>query len=190
LPDELPHNESLLLRRIAADDADAFAALFHLHRDKLYSFIVRMSGSVPEAEDVVQDVFLKIWTLRAELLDINDFSAYLFRMSHNHCLNILKRKAKETAILSRFPISSHSTGDLVLYREIEQQVRYAIDELPPQQKLVFTLSRDQGLSQQEISEQLHITVPTVKSHMTQALRFLRVRCKDVLPLLKSLLFFF
>jgi RNA polymerase sigma-70 factor (family 1) len=178
------------MRRTAAGDAIAFAALFHLHRNKLYSFIFRMSGSVQQAEDVVQDVFLKIWTDRERLLDITDFSAYLFRMSHNHCLNLLKRKAKEAAILSGISYPSAAMDEQVLYRETEKQLLHAIDELPAQQKLVFTLSREQGLSQQEISEQLHITVPTVKSHMTQALRFLRQRCKHLSPLVKSILFFF
>ena len=190
MPDELLHIESHLLRQTAAGDTQAFAALFHLHRDKLYSFILGMSGSVHQAEDVVQDVFLKVWELRAELSTINNFSAYLFRMAHNHCLNILKRNAREAAILSGIPTPSHSTDDPVLYRETEQQVRNAIAELPAQQKLVFTLSRDIGLSQHEISEQLHISIPTVKSHMTQALRFLRARCKDVSPFIKSILFFF
>jgi RNA polymerase sigma-70 factor (family 1) len=188
--DELLDIKSYLLHRTASGDTDAFARLFNLHRDKLYSFILGMSNSVQQAEDVVQDVFLKVWELRAELSTIDNFSAYLFRMSHNHCLNILKRKAREAAILSDIPTSSTSTYDPVLYRETEQQMREAIAELPAQQKLVFTLSRDVGLSQHEISQQLHITIPTVKSHMTQALRFLRARCKDVSPFIKSILFFF
>jgi len=189
MPDQLLQTESYLLHQTAIGNTDAFAALFHLHRDKLYSFILGMSDSVAQAEDVVQDVFLKVWELRAQLSTINNFSSYLFRMSHNHCLNILKRKAKEAAILSGISTPSRSTADPVLYRETEQQVRNAIADLPSQQKLVFTLSREIGLSQQEISERLHITVPTVKSHMTQALRFLREHCKDVSPFIKSILFF-
>ena len=189
MPDQLSHTESHLLERTAAGDTDAFAALFHTHRDTLYSFILRLSGSAEQAEDVVQDVFLKIWTTRTDLPGINNFSAYLFRMSHNHCLNLLKRKAKEAKIISIVPYLASTADDQVLFRETERQVQHAIWELPTQQRLVFTMSREQGLSQQEISEQLHITVPTVKSHMTQALRFLRARCKDMAPLAKSILFF-
>ena len=189
MPDQLPHIESYLLQRIAAGDERSFAALFHAHRNALYSFIVRISGSAEQAEDVVQDVFLKIWTARAELPGIHDFHAYVFRMSHNHCLNLLQRKAKEAKIISSFLLSSATVDEEVLYRETERQVQHAIDELPTQQRLVFTMSRQMGLSQQEISKQLHITVPTVKSHMTQALRFLRNRCKDMVPLAKSFLFF-
>ena len=103
---------------------------------------------------------------------------------------MLKRKAKEATILRTISITAVTTVEQVTYRETEQQLQQAINDLPAQQKLVFTLSRQQGLSQQEISEQLQITVPTVKSHMTQALRFLRQRCKHFSPLIKSLLFFF
>lgn len=184
-----PDIESKLLSLVAKGNHSAFAELFHCHRDKLYSFLLNLCGSQQQAEDIVQDIFLKIWTTREALTGIHHFQAYLFRMSHNHCINLLKRNAQEAAIVLSFKteFSSSLTEDHIQMRETTTLVRNAIDHLPVQQRLVFTMSREEGLNQQEISEKLHISVPTVKSHMTQALRSLRMQCKSLSPVIKSLI---
>jgi RNA polymerase sigma-70 factor (family 1) len=181
--------EGNLLRQVAEGNESAFSELFHACRDKLYSFTLRICGSPQQAEDIVQDIFLKVWVMRAELLEIKDFQQYLFRMSHNHAINLLKKEARESILLSkiRIPSSLSVTEQEVQRRETEAFVRNAIDRLPRQQKQVFILSREQGLNQEEISEKLHITIPTVKSHMTQALRSLRSRCKSLYPIVKSMI---
>lgn len=177
---------SLLLQ--AADGSDiAFARLFHAYRDKLYSFVLRISGSREAAEDIVQDVFLKLWHKREELKGIDRFDAYLFRMAHNHVLNILKRSARETLILSEIGRRKTATGhmgDDIQFRETQQVLRRAIENLPPKQQQVLLLSKAQGLKQEEISRQLNISVPTVKSHITQALRTLKKQCKELAPIVK------
>jgi len=181
--------ESSLLRQVAEGNEAAFSELFHAYRDKLYSFILRICGSPQQAEDIVQDVFLKVWVMRSDLLEIRDFEQYLFRMSHNHAINILKKNARESILLSKINMPSplSLTEQTVQWRETEAFVRSAIEDLPRQQKQVFMLSREQGLNQEEISEKLHITIPTVKSHMTQALRSLRSRCKSLYPIVKTIL---
>ncbi|HEY4289648.1 MAG TPA: RNA polymerase sigma factor [Puia sp.] len=185
----LPDIESNLLRQVAEGNEAAFAELFHTYRDKLYSFILRICGSPQQAEDVVQDTFLKIWVMQSDLREIKDFQQYLFRMSHNHAINLLKKNARESLLLSKISLPSPSsiTEQEVQRRETEAFVRNAIDGLPKQQKQVFILSREQGLNQEEISEKLHITIPTVKSHMTQALRALRSRCKSLYPIAKLII---
>lgn len=180
--------ESNLLRLVAEGDQSAFSELFLAYKDKLFSFIFGLCESRQQADDIVQDVFLKIWVMRADLPGIRDFEPYLLRMSHNYCINILRRKAVELAKLSSISQPAPSTvAEEIQYKETEALLRQAIEALPAQQKQVFKLSREQGLNQKEISEQLHIAVPTVKSHMTQALRALRAHCKNLYPITKLII---
>lgn len=181
-----PDIEGNLLLLVAEGNESAFSELFLIYKDKLYSFIFRLCESSQQAEDIVQDVFLRIWMMRSDLAEIRNFEHYLLKMSRNHSINVLKRKALELVKLSEIRQPALlNLMDEVQFRETETIVRHAIEALPNQQRQVFKLSREQGLNQEEISEKLHIAVPTVKSHMTQALRFLRARCKGLYPIAKS-----
>lgn len=99
MPDILSDHEKLLLKQIAEGNEQAFAQVFHAYRDKLFAFIFRLSGSRAIAEDVVQDIFLKIWLQREELSTIEYFNAFVFRMAQNHTINLLRRLSKETLML-------------------------------------------------------------------------------------------
>lgn len=127
--------------------------------------------------------------MRSDLLEIRDFEPYLYRMAHNHAVNILKKNARESIFRSKIKtLSPLSLPEQEVQRkETEALIRNAIERLPKQQKQVFMLSREQGLNQKEISEKLEITVPTVKSHMTQALRALRSRCRHLYPITKAVI---
>lgn len=179
------YREADWLERIAAGDEIAFAALFHAWQDKLYSFSFRLSGSETLAEEAVQDSFLKIWQRRTELKEIRQFSSYLFRMARNHLLNALERQALERTILAEIghqPQSANPDPAQALdSKQFRERLQQAIDALPPQQKKVYTLSREQGWRQDEIAEHLHISLSTVKAHMTQALRALREELLDQYP---------
>jgi RNA polymerase sigma-70 factor (ECF subfamily) len=170
---------------VSKGNEHAFAQLFNKYSDKLYSFVVSISGSNQVAEDVVQDVFLKIWQKGHELNEIENFHSYLFKMARNHVLNIMKRMAKETLILSEtayeFSGRKQETFRDIEFKDTQHYYRKAIEKLPPQQKLVFIMSREKGLNQQEIAKNLNISIPTVKSHMTQALRFLRKKLEGAYP---------
>lgn len=182
----LSDTESNLLRQLAEGNESAFTELFHAYRDKLFSFILHICASPQLAEDIVQDVFLRIWTMRSDLLEIRDLGPYLYRMSHNHAINMLRKNARESLLRSKIQSLSplnHPERE-VQRKETEALIGNAIKGLPKQQKQVFILSREQGLNQKEISEKLEITIPTVKSHMTQALRSLRSTCRHLYPITK------
>ena len=180
-------DEKELILQVSAGSEHSFAELFNRYKNKLYSFIVSLSGSNQLAEDVVQDVFLKVWQKREDLGNIDNFSCYLFRMAHNHALNIIKRMAKETLIISKITRQSEAAAAEPFfeleYKDTRSHYIKSVEKLPPQQRLVFTMSREKGLKQQEIARMLNITVPTVKSHMTQALRFLRKESNTSYPLI-------
>ncbi len=170
--------EQDLLQRAAAGEESAFAELFTRYKFKLFGFVYKLTQSAEMAEDVVQDVFLQLWKNNASLAGIDNFSSYLFRMAQNQCINAFKRMARETAILKQLltgeaAFTPDTPESALAYKEMEALFKKAIDQLPPQQKKVYQLSREQGLKHEEIAEQLQIAPGTVKNHMVQLLRTLR-----------------
>lgn len=156
---------------------DAFTELFMQNRHKLFSFLMRLTQSPEATEDVIQDIFMKLWRNKSSLAEIDNFSSYLFRMAQNQCITQFKRMAKETLILSRLASDSSAsrstTEDHIAVKEVQEQLQQAVAKLTPQQKLVFTLSREKGLKYDEIAAELNISPSTVKNHMIDALRIIR-----------------
>ncbi|MBO9152297.1 RNA polymerase sigma factor [Chitinophaga sp. GCM10012297] len=171
-------SEKELLQLAAGGNELAFTRLFHGYKYKLYGFVFRLTGTHVSAEDIVQDIFEKLWKDRETLLQIDSFQSYIFRMAQNHAINGFKRMAREVTILKQLadapavPSSITPQGSLAL-KETQERLRNAIQQLPPQQKIVFLLSREQGVKHEEIARRLQITTGTVKNHMIQALRTLR-----------------
>ncbi len=172
------HNERELLLQVAEGSEQAFKELFNAYRKKLYIYILKITGSSETAEDIVHDVFLKIWLNRKKLPQINNFNAYLYRMMFNQAYTGFQRMAKETLILAELQ-KEQGKGplfegeDRIIQKEVKQLIKEAVDKLTPQQKLVFIMSRQDGLRHEEIAQQLNISVYTVKNHIAYALRFLR-----------------
>lgn len=128
-------------------------------------------------EDVIQDVFLKLWKNREQLADVEQFGGYIYRMAQHHVLNAFRRMAKEALIMAELTrtteAASADAGEQLRIREVREKLQYALDHLPPKQKLVYTLSREQGLKHEEIARQLNISPSTVNNHMIAALRSIR-----------------
>lgn len=178
VPKELPHNEKELLQLVAAGDEGAFRDLFDAYRNKIFFYIFRLTESRQTAEDVLQDVFLKIWLERADLQQINNFNAWVYRLAQNQAINGLKRMARETIILSE--LGKQVSGQAVpgadeqfTHLELKKILDTAVEKLPSRQKLVYHLSRVEGLKYNEIAGRLNISPLTVKKHMQQALHFIR-----------------
>lgn len=171
------HSEKELMMLSSQHDRRAFTQLFHIHKHKLYSFLIRLTGSTEMAEDITQDVFLRMWQNRSRLPEIERFDSYIFRTAHNRCITVFKRAAIEASILAETQYTagapSRVTEDAVIEKELRERLAALLEKLPPQQKLVYTLSREYGLKYEEIGRRLNISSGTVKNHMVQALRTLR-----------------
>lgn len=179
----------------ARGDEAAFAELFHLYKHTLYSYLLPLTGSPQSAEDIIQDSFLTLWDTRDRLAGIENFGAYLFRMTQNRAVNLFKRMAKETLMLSELksypPLAEGGEADnRLILKEAEEMLYQTIHNLPPQQKLVYKLSREQGLKHEEIARHLHLSPTTVRNHIVQALRTIRkkIETRATLMILLSLLF--
>ena len=176
------YDEKELLRRISQDDAKAFTELFVRFKYKLFGFMYRFTGSSELTEDIIQEVFLKLWNDRHTLHTIDNLNAYIFRMAQNKAINGFKKLARETLALRELLKETGVYQDVeekLSAKEIEEILHKAIRELPPQQQKVFRLSREEGLRHSEIAERLNISAGTVKNHMIQALAALRRQIRDI-----------
>lgn len=166
-----------LLHRVRQGDEEAFAQLFYAYKRKLFSFVHGFMDGSQRAEDIVQDVFLKIWIHRDKLDEIDNFSAYLFRMVHNRVIDHLKRRSRETLLrATSFDTETadfHSPEYLLREKEVLAKIREAVDSLSPQQRRIYQLHREQGLKQQEIARMLNLSLSTVQNHMLCALNGIR-----------------
>jgi RNA polymerase sigma-70 factor (ECF subfamily) len=170
-------NEKRLLANVAEGDERAFGLIFHHYRRKIYSYAFHLSGDSAQADELVQEVFLKVWLHRDKLPHILRFDHYLFTIARNLVFDMLKSMARESEFRQQMAglldPETNPVEDQLLSRENEQRLQQALDQLPPRQRLIFTLSRHQGMKHEEIAHQLHISRHTVKTHLVQALKKLR-----------------
>ena len=174
------HERALLLLASQADE-NAFSTLFHLYKHKLYAYLLRLTESEMLAEDIVQDVFMKLWKDHETLAEIDNFAAYLFRMSKNHLVNHFRRMSHETLIISElFLVNSSScnhTEEIISLKETEKLLEDIVDKLPAQQKSVYRLSRHEGRTHDEIANLMKISPNTVKNHIVQAMATIRTQLR-------------
>lgn len=164
-------DEKLLLSRIAAGDERAFKQLFEEWHQYLATHIFRVTQSRQLAEEIVQDVFLKIWNSRETLGEINNFWTYLLVISRNHALNALQKKAREFKhweqwVKDNATETATTDPNTTFYTLIDE----AIDQLSPRQKEVYLLHRHQRMTYQQIAAHLNIGRETVKTHLESATR--------------------
>ena len=178
---EILNNEKELLVLLAGGDKLAFTKLFEYHRNRIYTVAFKMTRSSAISEEIVQDIFLKIWLKRADFVDVQNFSAYLFIVTRNEVYRVLKRIARDykiTSLLSKDEQSmvKDKTAHHVMEKEYSLLLQKAVDRLPNQQKQVYKLMKDQGLKREEVAEILHIQPETVKFHLAQAMKNVRTFC--------------
>jgi RNA polymerase sigma-19 factor, ECF subfamily len=182
VPTELLHNEKALLDQVAQGDESAFRIVFDHYRDAIYAFALKVTRHGSIAEEIVQDVFVKIWINRTGLADIRNFADFLYIIARNHTFNSLRSLARERKLnidsTADLQITGVSTEAIIVQRDYDRLLLQAVAQLPPQQRLVYTLGRQQGLSREEIAAQLNIAPGTVKVHMAQALKTLREYFKN------------
>lgn len=155
----------------------AYEALFMEHYAALARTAYRLLNDTDAAEDIVQDVFCKVWEKKEELEITTSLKSYLFRMVINYSLNYLKKnkalQSRETAYGEEQDSEADTTSDQLHYKETEKRIEQAINGLPPTCKLVFVLSRYEQLSYKQIAAELDISVKAVENHIMRALKQLR-----------------
>lgn len=172
------HTDKLLFRAIANGDGQAFSQVFRRYFEPLRANAYKLLKSEFWAEEVVQEVFLYIWAQRETLVDIDAPGAYLYRVTANRCLNRLRRQELEARMQYFVSQALHNSNDdhqdnIPNYLKLEKLITEATTRLPDQQRRIFLLQQEEGLSYQEIASRLGISKNTVRNHMVQTLKNIR-----------------
>jgi RNA polymerase sigma-70 factor (ECF subfamily) len=167
----------------------AFGELFRRYDSRIYPFVLKMIRTTALAEEITQEIFIKIWQHREKLEQVVNPEAYIFTIAARQTLDQIRRQLSENRMLQRLsvirPDAHNDTDETLLLRDRTSLLQQAVDQLSPQQKAVYTLSRDNGLNYEQISRQLNISPNTVRNHLVKALQTIRSYMdeQDLLPAL-------
>lgn len=175
----LSRGDAELVRRIRVGDERALEEIFRTYYAGMCLFVRRFVHAPDVAEELVQDVFFKLWSKREGLSDIDALKTYLFRAARNTALNHLRRRKLEQAWEEKEgqrgePVTSGGTDDEATAGELQRAVSAAIARLPERCREIFLLSREGGLTYGEIAAALGISIKTVETQMGRALKSLRL----------------
>lgn len=164
--------------RLKNGDMLAFDQIYEFYSHKLFSFIFKIIKNEAEADDIVQEVFVKIWESRDKLGDYKLLNSYLFTIAYNNSIDLIRKRINSNKYLEHLKNSSviFTTPSLISeieYSELNSKVEKLIADLPERQKQVYILHKEKGLTYPEIAEQLGISKNTVENHMVKALKYLR-----------------
>ena len=179
------------VRFIKNGNETAFEKVFKMYFRNLHAFAYTFMKDDSIAEEIVQNVFFKIWEKRDQLQIDDSLKAYLYRAVHNESLNHLKHlKIKNSFQLQysgNMESSNQDASNQMIASELENDIQKAINELPQQCRTIFQMSRFEQLKYQQIADQLNISVKTVENQMGKALKVLRSKLVEYLPFLLSFL---
>jgi RNA polymerase sigma-70 factor (family 1) len=175
---ENDHINPELLIRLKNGDIIAFDELYKLYSHKLFSFVLRILKDEADSDDIVQEVFLKIWEYREKLGDYKLMNSFIFTIAYNNSISLIRKRISSTKYIDYLRTLSvkQTQGNLITeieLIELNNQVENLIFNLPARQKQVFLLHREKGLTYPEIAEELEISKNTVENHMVKALKYLR-----------------
>jgi RNA polymerase sigma-70 factor (family 1) len=154
-----------------------FEEIFRKYEAGLYLLCLRLTKSDLYAKDIIQEVFLKLWQHRSELATIRNIQAWLYRTTENKIIDLLRKAAADTRLRDTLwnSLTENTTEPetILVIKEYDKTIRKAIDQLPPQRKLIYCLNKEEGKSYAEIAEELSISRHTVKNQLTTALQSIR-----------------
>lgn len=159
------------------DSDDAFKRLFDSYKNRLYGYVMAIAHSPYIAEEITQEIFIKLWLCRDILHQVDNLDGYIFTIARNKTLNHLRKAAYDERLLRELQAfalpDSNNVEERAMAGEYDRLISDALTLLSPQRRLVYLLSRDKGLNHEEIAHHLHLSRNTVKNHMVEALRFIR-----------------
>jgi RNA polymerase sigma-70 factor (family 1) len=178
------YDEAQVLRSLAKGSEYAFTQLVHRYQARVFAAAFQILKSRENAQEIVQEVFCKVWTDREPFLRAENHEAYIFVMARNLALKFLRRLYNERSRQFQFTLE-HSRVDttaehLLQEREYTEILKKTLDLLPPQQKQVYYLSKFEYMSHEEIAQKMSISAWTVSNHMKSALKFIRQRLDTVI----------
>lgn len=182
LIDRSNYNIKLLTGALVNGNEVAFRSIYDVYRNRIYSYTLRLTNSKVLAEDILQEIFIKVWLNKEKLAEVNNFNAWLYAIARNCIFDTLKKIAKEKYLQELLEKESTRESEIadagLLEMENARLFKLALEQLTPQQREVFNLSRFENLTQKEIAERMGLSLNTVKSHMVSALKVIRFFFKN------------
>lgn len=167
-------SDEILFSGIKKDDYASFNQLFARYYSRLCAYVLSQIQNSNSAEDIVQELFIRIWTHRRRIEIKENISGYLYRAAKNSALNYLRSEKNRTKLLQYFPEGQIQNDEMLLEQiEFSHFLQQCIDELPERSKEVFMKSRIDGLKHQEIAEQSGTSVKTIKNQLWKSLQYLK-----------------
>jgi RNA polymerase sigma-70 factor (ECF subfamily) len=170
------YDERKMLQLLSEGSEYAFSLIFDRYRQKVYSIAWKFSNTNDMAEEVVQDVFLRVWLKRQEMNEVQNLEAWLFILTRNLLFDRLKSQSYETMARKACAnpnISVNDADHVLRHRECQELIMEAVNRLPQRQKEIYQMAKISGLSHESIARELHLSHLTVKKHMAVALKSIR-----------------
>ena len=163
------HNETAL--------ESLFSEIFSKHEHRLFNLALKLTKSDQYAKDIIQEVFMKLWEHRDSIHTIDNIEAWLYRLTENKTIDFLRKTAADNrlreAIWTNLQQIMNDAEAWMAVKDYNQIIQNAIDELPPQRKLIYRLHKEDGMNYREIADELHISKHTVKNQLFTAIHSVR-----------------
>lgn len=181
-----------IIRRLKNEDKSAVDELFGYYYPRLYHFSKSILKIENEIDDILQEVFVKIWLNRQKIGNAETFNAYIFTITKNKVLNLIRNNLRDQAFMDKLYLRTvaeeYYAPDPVEFDEIKVRIDKIVANLPERRHQVFVLSRTEGLSNKDIAQQLNISEKTVEDHITHAIKQIKNSMKGMGII--SLLYFY
>jgi RNA polymerase sigma-19 factor, ECF subfamily len=173
----LTYDGRLLLKEVAKGNEKAFRTLYDACFNQLSAYIFKLCKSPAATEEIVQEIFLKLWLNRVALTNVDAPEAYIFSMARNKTIDYLRKLAKETQLITALSIQlqeyNNNIDDKLNISELQLIIEEALSQLSPQKIQIFRLSKQEGLSHDEIANKMQLSKSTVKNHLSETLKHVR-----------------
>jgi RNA polymerase sigma-70 factor, ECF subfamily len=168
--------EKMILSQFKVGDVAAFDRIYHQYSKKLYNFAFGFTKDYDTGAEIVQEVFVTLWEKHEQVNTELNFRNYIFTITYNSIRKHFRNKSIETKLKDYLLYSSpeliENTEGPIMYNELLDLTNRTIEKLPPKRKMVYKLSRQEGLRAKEIASKLNISTRTAENHLAKALKFL------------------
>jgi len=172
-----------LVNKLKGGDKKALSALFDYYYPRLYSYSKSFLKIEDGIDDIIQEVFLKIWENRENILNPVTFNSYVYTITKNMLLNELRSRLNNQKLKDKiYKLSvgkEYLLSDELEFNELKDRLDSIIGDLPANQKQIYFLSRNEGMSHKEIAKKLKISTKTVEYHISRSISFIKSRLSDL-----------
>lgn len=184
-------SERLLLTKCSAGDIQAYHEIYHRYKHFVFNTVAARLADADDAKDITQDIFIKLWTLREHLADINEIKPYLYILSRNQVVSAYRKQnlriKGERFLLRGLTDIQYSAEDHRVATELHNDIQKLVSEMPETMRHCYHLSKNEGRKNGEIATLLNISEKTVRNNVSEALKQLRLTLQNTHPELMAIL---